>query len=415
MPRRKVDLFALSRPSALSSIGLIRRIVPLSLVNETLNEQKRQSKRERLLPAHFTVYLVIAFSLYMPYSLREVHRCVVEGLRTLDRALSPSFYIATKGAISRARSRLGFEVLASLFEKVARPIATKKTKGAWYRRWRVMLIDGTCLALQRTPENEEAFGIPDNMYGGCAFPVLRLIALVEAGTRVVVRAALGDYKSHELRLAEQLLPSLGEGMLLIEDRGYVGYNWWKAVAGRGCDILCRVRKNMHLPCRKALSDGSYLSELKPPVGSDGKPIPVRVIEYWLEGVSGSEPLYRLITTILDYEESPAQELAALYHERWEVETLFDEFKTHIRGGGHVLLRSRTPEMVKQETYGLLLAHFTVRSVMHDAALLVDEDPDELSFIHTVRVLRRRLPQAAAVFSPSGSIAMVQDGAGGSLG
>jgi hypothetical protein len=234
---------------------------------------------------------------------------------------------------------------------------------------------------------------------------------VEAGTHAVVRAAFGAFATGELSLAEDVIASLEPGMLLLEDRGYIGYDWWKKVRATGADVLCRVRKNLILPCLKRFQDGSYLSVLSPPKGEEeDSPIVVRVIEYSLEGIPGAEPLYRLVTSILAPKDAPAKDLAALYHERWEVEGLFDEFKTHIRGGSQVLLRSKTPDLVKQEVYGLLLAHYVVRTVMHDAAQVAGEDPDKLSFIHTVRVLRRRLPQAASVaFSPSGASGMVSVG------
>jgi hypothetical protein len=262
-----------------------------------------------------------------------------------------------------------------------------------------MLLDGTSLALQHTPENAEEFGLPDGKHGEGAFPLVRLVGLVEAGTRAVVGAAFGPWKTHELSLAAELLAALRPEMLLIEDRGYVGYGWWQRLAATGAAILCRGRKNMTFSCRKRLPDGSFLSELRPPKGDPGEPIPVRVIEYALPGVLGAEPRYRVITSLLDPQAAPAAELAALYHERWEAETLFDEFKTHLRGGSRVLLRSKTPELVRQEVYGLLLAHYCVRTVMHEAAQAKGEDPDRISFLHTVRVLRRKLPQAAGVFSP----------------
>jgi hypothetical protein len=402
MARRSIDSSSLPRPAVLASVGLLRKVVPLSAVKEVLAEKGRQSQRERMLPAQFLVYLVISLSLYMPYALREVLRCVMEGLRGLEYNLSESIGVSTKGAISRARTKLGYEVMASLFAKVARPMAVESTKGAWYRRWRLMGIDSTNLSLQHTPENEEAFGLPEGQNGNGAFPVLRVLGLVETGTHAVVAASFGGVNiSSEMSLTEELVSSLGPGMLLLEDRGFIGYEWYKKVVATGADVLCRVRKNMKLPCIRRFDDGSYLSFLPPPKGDPGEPVPVRVIEYTLENVPGAEPLYRLITSILDPNEAPAKELAALYHERWEMEGLFDEFKTHIRGGNQVLLRSKTPDLVKQEVYGLLLAHYVVRSVMHDAALVSGEDPDKLSFIHAVRVLRRRLPQAAAVsFSPS---------------
>src|SRR5437879_9188924 len=172
---------------------------------------------------------------------------------------------------------------------------------------------------------------------------------------------------------------------------------------READLLWRVRKNIHLPCEKRLPDGSYLSRIYPSQqdqrrGRNG--IVVRVIEYRLEGVEGAEPLYRLATTILDHELAPAAELAALYHERWEIETAFDELKTHLRGA-HIVLRSKTPDLVRQEFYGLLMAHFAVRGLMHEAALSADEDPDRLSFLHAVRAVRRKMAAFGAI-PPSGT-------------
>jgi hypothetical protein len=168
---------------------------------------------------------------------------------------------------------------------------------------------------------------------------------------------------------------------------------------------------MHFPCHQRLEDGSYLSVLRPPKGVEEEPIVVRVIAYTLACVPGADPLYRVVTSLLDPEVAPARELAALYHERWESETTFDEFKTHLRGGAQVVLRSKIPDLVRQEVYGLLLAHYAVRAVMHDAALVAGEDPDRISFVHTVRVLRRKLPQAVN-FPPSAVEDLVSGGAGG---
>lgn len=402
MARTSVDSSQLPRPALLASVGLLTKLVPLSTVSAVLSAEGKNSQRERALPSHFLVYLIISLSLYMPYSLREVLRCVLEGLRGLDRSLS----IATKGAISRARTRLGWNVLAEIFRQVVHPIATADTRGAWYRHWRVVGLDGTTLALQCTPENVAEFGLHSSKEGPAAFPLLRLVALVEVGTHVVLQPVIGLLTQAEVTLANGLLPSLSKDMLLIEDRGYVGYEWWASVKSTGADILCRVRNNMRFPCSKRLADGSFISYLCPPKGVDGEKIAVRVIEYALKGVPGSDEIYRIITTILNPEVAPANELAALYHERWEVESLFDEFKTHMRGGNRVLLRSKTPNLVKQEVYGLLLAHFVVRVVMHDAAQAMGEDPDRISFTHTVRVLKRRLPQAAGGFPPTGVDTMV---------
>ena len=227
-----------------------------------------------------------------------------------------------------------------------------------------------------------------------------MVALVEVGTHVVLQPVIGLMTQFEATLAQDLLPALTKDMLVIEEGGYIGYPWWVAVKSTGAEILCRVRNNMRFPCQKRLADGSFISYLLPPKGVAGERIEVRVIEYTLRGIPDSEPTYRIITTILDPEAAPAQELAVLYHERWETENLFDEFKTHMRGGNRVLLRSKTPDLVRQEVYGLLLAHYVVRVVMNDAAQAMGEDPDRISFIHTVRVLKRRLPQAGGVFPPT---------------
>ena len=214
---------------------------------------------------------------------------------------------------------------------------------------------------------------------------------------------MADYATSEVALAKTVLANLGKGMLCLADRGFFGFEMWKQAAATGADLLWRVRKNIHLPCEKRLPDGSYLSRIYSSQqdqrrGRNG--IVVRVIEYRLEGVEGAEPLYRLATTILDHELAPAAELAAIYHERWEIETAFDELKTHLRGA-HIVLRSKTPDLVRQEFYGLLMAHFAVRGLMHEAALRADKDPDKLSFLHAVRVVRRKMAAFGAI-PPSGS-------------
>jgi IS4 transposase len=170
----------------------------------------------------------------------------------------------------------------------------------------------------------------------------------------------------------------------------------------GADLLWRVKHNLRLPREAVLADGSYLTTVYP--GDKDRRyrrggVRVRVVEYRLEGVAGAEPLYRLVTSILDPAQAPAAELAALYHERWEIEGALAELKTQLRGA-QVVLRSKTPALVRQEFWGLLLAHFAVRGLMHEAALKADEDPDRLSFSHAVRVVRRKLPLLAAL-SPSG--------------
>ena len=194
-------------------------------------------------------------------------------------------------------------------------------------------------------------------------------------------------------------------MLCLADRGLLGFDLWRQAAATGAALLWRAGATFTLPLLARFSDGSYRSELRWNyfcTSPDRTAIPVRVIEYTLPDVPGAEAAYRLVTTILEPDRAPAKELAALYHERWEMETAFDEFKTHLRGGQRVL-RSKTPVLVRQEAWGFLLAHFAIRALMHEAALGAlprARDPDTLSFTHALRVTRRTLPHVAAL-PPSG--------------
>jgi hypothetical protein len=222
--------------------------------------------------------------------------------------------------------------------------------------------------------------------------------LVENGTHVLFGTQMAGYGTSEMTLAKGVLPWLGQGMLCLADRYFFSFELWRQARGTGAELLWRIRKNLRLPCEQRLPDGSYLSRIYPS-GQDRKRnrngVVVRVIDYRLEGVAGAEPIYRLVTTILDPQKAPALELAALYHERWEIETALDELKTHLRGA-RIVLRSKRPDLVRQEFYGLLMAHFAIRGLMHEAALKADEDPDRLSFIHAVRVIRRKLQSFAAI-------------------
>jgi Insertion element 4 transposase N-terminal/Transposase DDE domain len=382
------------------SLGVIARAFPPERVQQVLAETGKASERERDLPAQVMVYYAIALALYMGSSTREVLRCLLEGLRWLWGA--EAVKVAGKSGISQARSRLGEAPLRRLYEQVVQPIATRATKGAWYRQWRLVSLDGSCLDVGDTPENGAHFGTPGASRGQTAFPQLRFVALVENGTHVLFGAQLGRYADSETTLAHGVLAALGPGMLCLADRYFFGYALWQRAAGTGADLLWRVKGNLRLPRETVLADGSYLSTVYPSEKNRRHRtggVRVRVVEYRLEGIAGAEPLYRLVTTILDAAITPAAELAALYHERWEIEGALAELKTQLRGA-RVVLRSKTPELVKQEVWGLLLAHFAVRGLMHEAALQAEEDPDQLSFSHAVRVVRRKLPQFAAL-PPSG--------------
>ena len=397
MARTLAELPKGSRITDYISLGVVAKTFPVATVKAVLEATGRSSRRQRELPAHVVVYYVIALALYMQSSYREVLRCLLEGIQWL---LNPTARIKVTGksGISQARTRLGVEPVKQLHDQIVCPIATEATKGGWYRGWRVVSLDGSTLDVADEDANDAAFGRPVAQRGKSAFPQIRFVSLVENGTHVLFGTQMAGYGTSEMTLAKGVLPWLGQGMLCLADRYFFSFELWQQAKGTGADLLWRIRKNLQLPCEQRLADGSYLSRIYPS-GQDRlrqrHGVVVRVIDYRLEGVAGAEPMYRLVTTILDPEKAPAPDLAALYHERWEIETALDELKTHLRGA-RIVLRSKRPDLVRQEFYGLLMAHFAIRGLMHEAALKADEDPDRLSFIHAVRVIRRKLQSFAAI-------------------
>ena len=383
------------------SVGVLAKTFPPARVNAILAATGKTSVRQRELPAHVVVYYVIGLALYMQVSYREVLRCLLEGVQWL---LGPAAAIRVTGksGISQARTRLGAAPLRQLYDEVVGPIAVTQTKGAWYRRWRVVTLDGSTMDVADTVDNVTAFDRPGASRGTSAYPQLRFVSLVENGTHVLFATALDRYSVGETTLAKRVLPALTPAMLCLADRSFFGWALWTQARATGADLVWRIKKNLQLPAHTRHADGSYQSVIYPSLRDrrhQTNGLPVRVIDYRLEGIEDAEPIYRLVTTVLHPDAAPATDLAALYHERWEIETALDELKTHLRGA-QIILRSKTPELVRQEFYGLLLAHFAIRGLMHDAALTVDEDPDRVSFVHAVRVVRRTLPRSVAI-PPSG--------------
>jgi hypothetical protein len=382
------------------TLGVLTSTVPALLIDAVLADTGRQSRRQRQLPARLVVYYVMALALYAQASYGEVLRCLLEGVRWL-RSGGTAMAVADKSAITKARSRLGPAPLRELFVRVARPLAEPDTPGAWYRGRRLVGLDGTTIDLPDTPDLEARFGRPGASRGASSFPQLRLLTLTETGTHAIFAIAFDRYHASEVELAPELLRRLAPGMLCLADRAFVGFTLWQKTTSTGADLLWRVRKNQVLPCCEHLPDGSYLSRLHASPKHrrhDTGGVTVRVIDYRLEGMPNAEPLYRLMTTLLEPTAAPAAELAALYHERWESEGAFAELKVSLPGQ-RLMLRSRRADLAEQELYGLLLAHFALRRLIHDASRHAGCDPDTLSFIHTVRIVRRHLPFHAA-FSPS---------------
>src|SRR5664280_1409346 len=344
------------------SIGVLTRVFPSDVVDKVIAQAGRVEKRQRLLPARVVVYYVLGLALFNDCAYEEVMRMLVEGLSWSD-GWATAWNVPTKAALFKARSRLGPEPLELLYRATAAPLATKRTKGAWYKDWRLMAIDGTCLEL------------------------------AECGTHAIVDVALGGCRDAEQNLAPGVFISLEPGMLMLGDRGFFSYSLWSSAQDSGSDLLWRTKSNHVLEVARRLADGSFLSAIYPTTkdrrhGTSG--IKVRVIEYTLDTSrppGEDETTYRLLTTILDPKRAPARELAALYPQRWEFETALDELKTHQRSP-RVVLRSKMPDGVTQEVYGYLCVHYAVRCLMHTVAHTARGDPDRLSFTRTLRVARR---------------------------
>ena len=367
------------------------QLIPEGRLAAILSRTGRQSERRRRLPADSVTWLVIALALFAADSIPMVWRRLHP---TLDQP-EP-----TDSAFSQARRRLGVAPLRTLFLEVARPMATHHAIGAFYRGWRLMGIDGTTLDLPDTPENARTFGRPTTGRAAGAFPQVRLLALCELGTHAICALAIKPLRHGEPSMVGPLLDDLGPGNLLIWDRGFFSYELITSVVRQGAHLLARVKSNTVLKPIRRLPDGSFLAKIYPSPadrGRDTNGLLVRVVEYTHDDPNrpGMGERHRLITDLLNPEDMPAQEAPLVYHERWEQELAFDEIKTHL-SSREVPIRSKAPAGVVQEIYGLMLAHYVVRRVMHDAAAVASQDVDRLSFLDSLRILQCQLPESSHV-------------------
>lgn len=374
------------------SVGVLTRVFPPDVVDRVIAEAERTEVRHRLLPARVVVYYVLGLALFSQASYEEVMRELTEGLSWAS-GWAQSWNVPTKAALFKARKRLGPEPVKALFEQVAAPLAVPQTRGAWYRSWRLMSIDGTVLDVADTTQNAEEFGRPGSGRGegAGAFPQARVVGLAECGTHALTAAAVGACTTGETTLARDLLPALNGGMLVLADRNFYSFELWNEAAATGAGLLWRTKAGHVLARDEQLPDGSYLSHLRRFVNHKMRDtdVVVRVVDYGIDdpGRPQAQDRYKLITTITDPDAAPAAELAALYPQRWEFETTLDELKTHQRGP-KVVLRSKQPALVRQEIYGYLCVHYAIRWLMHTVALEAGHDPDRLSFTRTLRAARR---------------------------
>jgi Insertion element 4 transposase N-terminal/Transposase DDE domain len=383
------------------SVGVLARAFPRARVEAVVEAAKAREQRTRMLPSWLVVYYVLALALFMDMGGGRVMRKLAGTMTWAARGIT--VVVPSEEALSRARARLGPVPLRLLFEAVAGPMASADTPGGFWRGRRVLSLDGTTLDVQDTAANWARFGGPGTAdESGCAvrggFPQVRVVALAECGTRALIAARLGSYATSEKALTLQLLPLLGEGMLVLADRNFPGYDLWGQAAATGADLLWRAGSGFPLPVVTVLADGSYLSTLAPPKDkrrAGATPIIVRVVEYHLLDQDGSPTeVFALLSTLLDPDTAPAAELAELYHARWQIENAFGAFKSQLKGDG-VVLRSKTPDGAEQELWALLCAYHAIRDLICAAADLAERDPLRLSFVAALDAVRGPVGDPAA--------------------
>lgn len=395
MPRRAKNLPVGNDNTQHLSLGVIALCFPLMEVQRAIDACGKASRRLRDLPAAVVAYYIIGLSLFPGAAYQSVLRWLLCGLEWLE---SGQFRVSSKAALSKARQRLGEAPMRLLFERLALPVSDTKLKGCWWREHHLVVIDGSTLALQDSASNDSHFGRSTNQHGKAAWPMARFVALAEAGTHLIFQAELGRYKDSEIVLAEKVVLGLRKGMLCLADRLFPGLALWQKAAANGAHLLWRAKVGLKLKQEKVLADGSWLATWKAPARGrePARSATVRVVEYRLKGGDGET--FRLITSLLDPEAAPARELAALYPQRWEIELTIKESKNVLRDG-HVTLRSKMPELVRQEFWGLLMAHYVVRKMMARAALEGDIDPDSISYCGSVEIIRSSQTGPVLAFSP----------------
>ncbi|SRR6266540_525078 len=398
------------RLSDLVSVGLLTRVFPPGLVDEVIAEAGRTEQRRRALPARSMAYFAIGMALYSEGSYEDVMGQLTDGL-SWSSGWAESYVPPSKSGIFQARARLGAAPVEALFRRVATPLATEETPGGWLAGRRLVAIDGTCLDVADTVENDAYFGRAGvNKGERSAFPLARLVAVAECGTHAILDAEVGPYTTSEVALAGPLLDRLEPGMLVLADRGFAGFALWQRAAATGADLLWRVKNTPTglrphpLPDEAELPDGSWLAQILPPKAErkSTEPMTVRVVDYTIDDGRDSDrenpESYRLFTTILDPGQATAEQLASTYAERWEIENTIDELKTHQRGP-RVVLRSKSPDLVLQEIWGHLCCHYAIRVLMAETAAAGGRDPDRVSFVAALRITRRSIARQGD-FPPS---------------
>jgi len=380
------------------SLQVFEQVYPPQIIAEQLTQQQAWEQRERTLNMVTLIHLLLAAALWTRLALPRVLECLGRPLHLLG--LDLSCLQVSPSAISYRRQQLGAAPLEGLFARCCRPVCTPESIGAFRFGRRLVALDGTVQDVADTRANAAAFARPSNQHGAGPFPQIRLLLLTECGSHASLGAKVDTSQEAEVSLAYDLLAHLEPDMLVLHDAQFTGLLFWRAIRACRAHVMGILPRHHLSTYLRQLSDGSYLAVYQPSRHQRRAgitPLLVRVIEYRITDARLGEPdrVYRLATTLLNPRLAPARELIECYHERWEVEVVIDEIKTHQRLQQPVL-RSRTPEGVRQEVYALLLAHYAVRFWMHQAACQADLDPDRLSFTDAIFVLSETTRELALV-------------------
>lgn len=375
-------------------LEVLEQVLPVATIEAVLASEDRFEQRERKLNMVVTVLMLVVMHFYSHVSMGEVMRKASRGLRYVW--WDPDYEMAGASALSYRRYQLGARPLAVLFHQVCQPLATPETPGAFLFGLRLMAIDGTVEDVADTSANVAAFGRHHGDRGDSAFPQVQGVYLVECGTHAVVDAGFWPCHTSERVGGVRLLRSVGPGMLVMWDRGFYAFDMVAHAHATGAEVLARIPSHVVLKPVRTCADGSFWAYIYPSDSrrrKGGTHLLVRVVQYTIKdpALPGYGETHRLVTTLLDPASCPALDLACAYHERWEVELVIDEIDTHQRLAGRPL-RSLKPVGVIQELYALLIAHYALRYLMHQAALRTDLDPDRISFVHALEVLRDAIPE-----------------------
>lgn len=380
------------------SVGVLSRVFPLWRVEEAVEAAGRRERRHRALPASVVTYFAVALGLYAEESYEDIMERLTEGLSWAS-GWEERYRMPSKSAIFQARDRLGAEPVKRLFEAAAKPLGAAGDSEVFLAGRRMVAIDGTGLDVADTAANDEYFGRPSSSRGQqAAFPMAHLLALAECGTHAIFAARIGAWSDSERTLAAGLYQELDSSMLLIADRGFFSYTAWRQASGTGAELLWRIRTDKAAPkpqFLEELADGSWLAHLQQTHSAAARraePLLVRVIDHQIDDGRQNPETYRLFTTITDPAEATAAQLAEAYTQRWEIESAFDELKTHQRGP-KAMLRSKSLALVEQEIWGHLCCHYAIRAIMQAGAEYGGRDPDRVSFTASLRSIRSTLAQA----------------------